>query len=139
MNDSSKSIFEQVLEIRCNTGINTPAYLLQWISNSSKSKCVQVFNDPFGRPNGYIIWANINKETMKQVQRERKFPCYPYEWQEGHNKLILEVLFSNGFNSFNVRSFKNFLKMQKSFCYVKKNLFKVWIKKDKKYYPVNIE
>lgn len=66
-------------------------YLKQWIEYSVISNTYQILMDQEDNPCGYIIWANVNRETIQRIIRVGVYPKFIYEWREGGICLILDI------------------------------------------------
>lgn len=115
--DAKENSFAQLLEVRLIAGLDTPIATLKWLKNSSQFNCFYFFTDIAGRNNGYISWANVNRETLLRLQRSGLFPVYFYEWDEGNIKLLLDIAFVDGWTSYNHSQLRQFLRSQKALAW----------------------
>lgn len=68
---------------------------LRWINFSTAAGMYHTFQNEVEALVGYVIWANVNDETVIRLGRFKRFPTYGYEWDEGSVVLILDLFYSN--------------------------------------------
>lgn len=66
--------------------------LVSWIDFSITSGCFHLIRDSFDKLSGYIIWARISKESLRTMIRQKAWPKYAHEWNEGNIIVILDIV-----------------------------------------------
>jgi hemolysin-activating ACP:hemolysin acyltransferase len=94
-----------------------------------------IFYDEVNNPVGYIVWANVNRESLYKIQRTGLYPKYPYEWHEGKITLILDVAINDTNKAEALRQIKVFMKKQKIVAYTKKSIGKLHIRQKQRLTP----
>ena len=122
--------FSLICDLRSSTQFNTSAELLRWIKNSALSNNVHLFKNTLGVPSGYILWANVNKETLAKIKRSSAFPLHFYEWNEGYITLVLDILITDGWTAFNRSQLMSFLRKRKILAYVRDKKLSLLVRKN---------
>lgn len=138
MFENSSDDFSLLLGIRSRTELNTSAEMLRWIQNSIIANTYKIFKDPFGVSNGYMIWANVNRETICRMSRIKLFPKYSYEWREGNIILILDLVFLDGWNQCNRRQLVKFIRHQRVFAFARRDKLSMFIRKKNRHRDIDI-
>jgi len=142
MSNKLSTQFGVVCELRSKTALSTSAELLRWLNFSTRTHCYQLFYDSLNKPIGYIIWANVCRETITRLARTGQMPRYPYEWNEGYITLVLDLVFIDGWHCWNRKTLLGFLRTHKSIAYYRKHKIHVKIRhnetKFSQFPPINL-
>ncbi len=88
-------ILHSICQVRINLGLVSSATLLSWIIISIKKNCYHLFKNDCDEVVGYVLWAKIDNDSLRQLKNRRVYPLYEHEWSDGNIYLILDVVFSN--------------------------------------------
>jgi len=124
--------FAQLCNVRSTTNEATTPQTFTCLKIASKANTYKVFHDQFEQPIGYIIWANINKESLARIERSGVYPQYPFEWSEGNITLLIDIVINNVNKKNAKQQLKQFIKAQRILAYTKKNVGKMYFKKQGK-------
>ena len=128
--------FSLICDLRSSQPKGMRMETLQWIKHSVISDQYKIFMNNVGQPVGYVIWANVIRESLLSIKRVGRYPMWLYEWQEGNITLILDILFMT-----DAVSIKNtlipLLKSKRVIAYRRKNKGKLFIKKHNIFKRVN--
>lgn len=91
MSSQAEKVNELCL-VRAYQKVDIRPELISWIGFSVSAECYKIITNKSEKPTGYVIWANISKETFRAMIKHECFPKYPYEWNEGNIILILDVV-----------------------------------------------
>ncbi|MRV74359.1 hypothetical protein GJ700_21870 [Duganella sp. FT92W] len=80
-----------ILAVRCELQLDTPHATLQALRNCAQSGTFDVLHNELGRANGYVAWADINKESWRALCERGRLPSYAFEWNEGRLLLLLDI------------------------------------------------
>lgn len=127
--------FSILCDIRSTIALNTSPLQLYWFKLATKANTCQILWDEFERPIGYILWANICKESLLRIQRSGIYPQYPYEWSEGKITLILDIAINDVNRAAALHQIRTFMKKQKIVTYTKKSIGKLHIKQKQRLSP----
>ena len=127
--------FSILCDIRSTIAVDTKQMQLIWFKAATNANTYKILWDEFERPIGYIVWANICKESLLRIQRSGCYPLHPCEWSEGKIKLILEVAVNDVNRTKALSDIKIFMKKQKIIAYSKKSVGKLHIRKKQKLKP----
>lgn len=95
MADPSIDLLVQVLELRAKLGYATPPDTFTLLQRSAQANAIHFFRNGFGRPIGYVAWANVSPESLRLIRRQGRLPAYGYEWDEGRLTLLVDVAIRN--------------------------------------------
>lgn len=93
--------------------------LIRLTINSVSYHKYEIIRDINDRPIGYILWADINIESLQRLRKTRLFPAYCYEWDEGDITLILDILLLSNRNKTILQVVRHFTRDRKKVAYVK--------------------
>ena len=93
--------------------------LIRLTINSVTKNKYEILLDINERPIGYVLWADINIESLQQLRKTRIFPAYSYEWDEGDITLILDILLLLNRNKTIFQVVRSFARDRKKVAYVK--------------------
>jgi hemolysin-activating ACP:hemolysin acyltransferase len=125
--------FLSLMKIRLKANVEINKKILGYTMNSTIYSGHHSFVDQFGHHNGYIIWANITRESVDKLLRTGAIPKFSYEWGEGRIKLLLDVVFVGGLTRHNHMQFRQFIKAQRAIVFIKKGCCKLFIRKNYKF------
>ena len=100
--------------------------LLQFYLHSAMRGKWQRVTDEIGISIGFIVWADVNIETIKRLARTNVYPIYPHEWDEGDITLILDVGCTKGF--FHQPDVLSFCNHRRKIAFVKRGKLKLYRK-----------
>lgn len=80
-----------LLEVRGELQLDTPHVTLRNLRNCARHGTFEVLNDELGRANGYVAWADINKESWRSLCERGQPPSHVFEWNEGRLLLLLDI------------------------------------------------
>lgn len=89
---SMEALLVELLAVRFDAGLVTSPENFLMLRNSAQARTAAVFQDHMQRPIGYLIWADVNKESAARLMRNGTAPLYFYEWNEGDICLLLDVV-----------------------------------------------
>lgn len=127
--------FSILCDVRSTIAINTSPMHLYWFKMAAKANTYQILWDEFERPIGYVLWANICKESLFRIQRTGIYPQHHYEWSEGKIKLILDIAINDLNRVDALHQIKSLMKKQKIVAYTKKSIGKLHIKQKHRLSP----
>lgn len=84
--------FSLLCDLRSSRPAQLTSETLRLLKFSVLQKKYVVHHDINGSPRGYVVWADVNVETVLKMRRSGSFPRYLYEWDEGDIRLILDAL-----------------------------------------------
>lgn len=87
--------FVKLLGARIQHGLDSPSILLGNLRDASAAVNHRILKTEVDRAVGYIAWGNVNKESMRILQRDFVLPKYSYEWNEGKLVLVADLLFGH--------------------------------------------
>lgn len=103
----------------------TPQEILA-IKIGSENETLKIFFSQFGLPTGYIVWANLCRESLHRFGRINRIPQNFYEWNEGHITTIFDVTFIGGLTQNNQRLLKQFVKSRRLFAFKRRANIKLY-------------
>lgn len=92
MSEKSDELVLEVIKLRAAAGHSTSPDQLNRILISASHDCVQLFYDKYERPAGYVLWANLCKESVQTMMRTGPFPLLPEDWCEGRFLFVVDLL-----------------------------------------------
>lgn len=119
--------FSTMCDIRSQSNLSTSAELLRHLKFSAITNKDIIFKDSFGTPKGYMIWANVNKESLLKLKNSSFYPLYFYEWQEGPIVLILDIMILGGMTRKMRSRLIQFLSEKRIFAFNKNNKTSTYI------------
>lgn len=84
--------FSLLCDLRSSKPAQLTSEMIRLLKFSVLQKKYEVYRDINDSPRGYVVWADVNAETVLKMNRSGSFPRYFYEWDEGDIRLILDVL-----------------------------------------------
>jgi len=111
--------------------INTD--ILRFIKYSVLNDSYHIFINEFENPIGYIVWANVNRETIQKIYRTGAYPMFPYEWREGKIFLVIDAMMDLKINSTCYLQLKKLLKNKRALFYKNKGKNRLYVRKTKIY------
>jgi hemolysin-activating ACP:hemolysin acyltransferase len=132
-------ILVDVLDFRMKHDLGLAPAHFNALRNSAYSQKLKIFRDQLGRPIGYIAWANINKASTLRLFNGWILPVYPYEWSEGAICLPLDVMITKSASLEGVQQLKHFLRTQRAIVLSKRNVTRIYFRKDKRFLKRLIE
>jgi hemolysin-activating ACP:hemolysin acyltransferase len=86
----------EALELRARFRMETPPESLLYLTRSARKGMLRILRDKLRRPVGYVAWAEVNKESLRRMQRVGLDMLAHYEWDEGHLVVIVDAAFAPG-------------------------------------------
>lgn len=75
-------------------------------------------------PIAYILWANVNDESLHNLRLFGQLPKYDYEWIEGRHMVITDIAIAEGWTYIAIPLIKRYLTQKEQFTFKKKNKVK---------------
>lgn len=113
--------FEILMHLRMRAGLNTSLSQSKNIKSALKSETNNIFYDEFDHPIGYVLWANVSKETLTSILSNSEFLRFSHEWKEGRYALIIDIVFRKEWRNDGLKKFRKFLQKKPLISYVKRN------------------
>lgn len=85
-----------LLAVRGELQLDTPHATLQALRNCAQFGTFEVLHNELGRNNGYVAWADINKESWRVLCQRGQPPSHMFEWNEGRLLLLLDIALARG-------------------------------------------
>lgn len=108
---------QEIMDVRLALGLTTSPAQLGAILHSVKAGTARIMYDHNDMARGYLLWANVNKESALLLARKGRLPAYGYEWQEGSLTLILAVVVIPGALPAKYGQLRRFLRQQRAVLY----------------------
>ena len=122
--------FSKICDLRSFSNKSTTAEQLRWIKNSVLTNNYYIFENNLKKPTGYIILANITRETLARLNRIGSFPQYYYEWNEGYITLVLDVFTTEGLTLLNRKQLCWVLRQKKALAFVRNKKLAFYIRRN---------
>ncbi len=129
--DKQEQAFLNLCNVRVVANKVTSPQLFQWIKSSAYAGSYKIITNAFGQNVGYIIWANICKESLIKLKNTGAYPQHRYEWSEGDITLLLDVVINEQQSKLSIQQLRHFLKSKKIIAYEKNKIGKLYIKQGK--------
>lgn len=124
-------LLRSICDIRSLRNIDTPPELLRYLLLSIKYHLVKVFYSPSGEKIGYIAWANVSKENIRIIIKTRKLPIYYYEFNDGKNTVIYDMVCLPDWEAYAKQQLMNYLWEKKYFfALFRRGKLVGWLKKN---------
>ena len=81
-----------IFKLRLKNGLATSNREHYYIQCSAEANTCAFLTSENGDLIGYLLWASISDSMLELWQTYGYYPSYPYEWLEGNNILLLDVL-----------------------------------------------
>ncbi|WP_414440172.1 hypothetical protein [Burkholderia sp. 22PA0106] len=78
--------------LRTMAGLSTDPTLAKQLLFSVRTDKLHFIESDAGVPLGYIAWASINRDTLRQLRATAAMPYYLHEWMEGSLSLVIDIL-----------------------------------------------
>lgn len=78
---------------------------------------------------GYIVWANVVKETVARLHRSARYPFFIHEWNEGKITMIIDVFLGSDCGLHGLIQLRRFFKSRKAIAYTKGHKKRIFVKK----------
>lgn len=92
MDDQCNEHFVRVLGLRMREGLDTPANLMKALYLAAAAGNIVIFHDRFERPAGYVAWAGLAKETVRQTLKSGELRLRAEDLNEGHFIYVVDVM-----------------------------------------------
>ena len=122
--------FGVLCDIRAYRWLHTTPEQLLHLRASAEANTFEIFWDQHGRPLGYVVWANVCRESAERLNRNGQFPRYTYEWSEGHICLLLDVVINDVDRKLALRQFKAVLSERKIIVFRRRGEVRLYLKKN---------
>lgn len=86
----------EALELRVRFRMKTSPEALLYLARSARKGMLRILRDTLRRPIGYVAWAEVNKESLRRMQRVGLGMLAHYEWDEGRLVVIVDAAFAPG-------------------------------------------
>jgi hypothetical protein len=126
---NANTLLCNMLEARARNGLVTTPEQFSQLRSSAANGTAMIFKDVLYRPIGYIAWANVNKESILRLSTLGKFPCYPYEWNEGGVFLLLDVVFDGDSRRYGLSELKRVLSTKRAVVFSKRKSCRLYLKR----------
>lgn len=124
---ASDSLFMQVVRIRIARLLTSTPEQLANLQISCGKKKITIFRDHMERPIAYVAWADVNKESARRFIDDGTGPSYPYEWNEGEFRLILDVVSCGPYRTMFASQFRNWLRMNRVVMFARRNKTRLYL------------
>ena len=124
--------FATICDIRCMAHSNLDNIVLRQIKYSVVNGKYHIFYDQVGIPRGYVIWADVNRETWRRFVRTGQPPIYSYEWDEGSISIILDLFIPGGISSLGFPTVNKVRKQFRALSYCRNEVIRLHLRSSKK-------
>ncbi|TDF39689.1 hypothetical protein EYS14_09290 [Alteromonadaceae bacterium M269] len=131
-NQSLAGVTYQCMDVRLKTNLLTYPQQYKALVYSINSDCYKFLYSPVGKVCGYIIWANLNRESVFRFERQSIGPTYPYEWIEGDILLVLDIVVEPQFRLDVLPELRRFIRCNKHKLFKRGNKFFAHLRVDEK-------
>jgi len=138
MYSAPPSDFGVICDIRSYAWLDTSRQLLNLIKSSVQSGHYKLLWDKHQRPLGYIVWAQVCRETYLRLHRRGTYPQYTYEWSEGKITLVLDVLINDVDRKNAMRQIRQLINSKRLIAYRYKERTKIFKRKNRYFRKIEI-
>ena len=120
--------FATMCDFRAQCHLTTTPDTLKNIKMSDMAETRTIFWSPLKTPMGYLIWADVNRETILRLYRSGRLPQFDFEWREGKITLILDVVLDPRWKKYCLQSLRGFIASKRIVTYVRKGKLKLLLR-----------
>jgi hemolysin-activating ACP:hemolysin acyltransferase len=96
MPDLSKDdVLEICLSLRHSRNVSTSGNQLTALKHGIAEGKLKLFSNEEGKHIEYVLWGDVVRETLSNINATGRFPLYQYEWSEGNIMLFMDAVFTS--------------------------------------------
>ena len=115
-------IFSTLCDFRSYSPAPLSADNIKWFKYAARCQTATLLYNEFNEPKGYVVWAEISRESLNLLWKTNQFPRYIYEWQEGKIRLILDVSIDPGERESMLKALRTLLRSWKVVAFKRREL-----------------
>lgn len=138
MNAAVNNDFYTLCDLRSYTNTQISTMHLNWFKHAVEKKKYQIIRNEVGKAKGYVLWADVSKETARRFLSSNVYPNVFYEWDEGNVLLILDVVIQPSITVKTKSFLKGLILSRRAVIYRRSDKARFLLRKSNRFYGRNV-